>query len=201
MQNQETVNPDIIEGQADLSNTSQTEVPQEAPEGENQEDRNVPLGTHIKERRKRQEAEDKVKFYEERDKKKATEEAQYESVTREDVNKTQEQTIRLVEENIWKRANPEKTQKIDSELKEFLERRPNLAVAIDASSNRYEEAWELMTKLNPQQRANVPATQKPPSPGSPSGVPKGAAMNEAVDVMSMNDVEFNDWRKQKRGRR
>lgn len=175
-----------------------------------QQEQNVPLSALQKERRKRQDAEAELKMYREHQLKQMQgadpqeeDESQYEPVTRAELKKQQVQMMRDVEEKTWIRQNPEKAEIINEKLANFLKQRPNLAAAIEAAPNRYEEAWELMDKLSPRQKAalaNKPATKKE-APNSPSGVPKAAAMNQAVDVMNMSDSEFAAWRSSKRSRR
>jgi len=204
MENQEPVNPE--QDQSSLDETLNADPTVDNLGGETQE-QNIPLSAHIKERRKRQEAEskrqeaeEKLKFYEEQQKA-AEDESKYDSATKEDLSKLQRDTLRLVEETKWAKDNPDKYQKINEELPNFLKRRPNLAQAIDAASNRYEEAWVLMNALSPrQQQQDVNQTKRADSPGSPSGVPKAGALNEAVDLMNMSDDEFNKWRRQQRSK-
>ena len=175
-----------------------------------QQEHNVPLSALQKERRKRQDAEAELKVYREHQLKQMQgadpqeeDDSQYEPVTKAELKKQQVQMMRDVEEKTWIRQNPEKAEVINEKLANFLKQRPNLAAAIEAAPNRYEEAWELMDKLSPRQKAaltNKPSTKKD-TPNSPSGVPKAAAMNQAVDVMNMSDSEFAAWRKSKRSRR
>jgi len=207
MENQGTVPP---ESDSDLTSNTTVEQPQETL-GTEQEEKQVPLHALQKERQRRQEekqkldeANEKLRFYEQQ-KEAESDDSRYESATIEQLDKSQEETLRKVEERIWRRDNPEKCKQVDAELKEFLKRRPNLVPAINSSGNRYAEAWELMNALSPkerqQQSQQAQANAKPPAPGSPSGVPKGAALNATVDLMSMSDSEFNEWRRSKRGRR
>lgn len=129
--------------------------------------------------------------------------SRYESATREDLSKSQEEAIRVIEERMWIKQNPEKYEKINEHLPKFLKQRPNLAGAINQSSNRYEEAYTLMEALTPkqQQQLKSPQIAKRETPNAPGGVPKGAALNQAVDVMNMSDKEFAEWRSaQKRNR-
>ena len=198
---EETVNPpDEIEEVVAVE-------PEVAPE-EPKEEQNVPLSALQKERRKRQEIEAENRWLKEQSMKKETpapepDESRFESATREDLSKAEMEIIRKVEERSWIKNNPERYEKINELLPEFLKRRPNLAQAINAASNRYEEAWELMDKLSPREQKSLktPAAPKKEAPGNPASVPKGAAMNQAVDVMTMNDAEFNAWRKAARSRR
>ncbi len=135
--------------------------------------------------------------------------SRYESATREDLRnngaEVQAQTIRAVEERMWIRQNPDKYARITEELSTFLKQRPNLARAIDEAPNRYEEAYTLMEALSPKQqmqlRKDSTPSQKKQAPGSPGGVPKAAALNDAVDLMTMSDAEFAQWRKSKQKRR
>jgi len=112
-------------------------------------------------------------------------------------------TLSTSQQKKWIKDNPEKYEKINEYLPQFLKQRPNLASAINSASNRYEEAYELMDKLTPkqQQQFKAPAVPKKEAPGSPSGIPKAAALNQAVDVMGMNDTEFAAWRNSQKKRR
>jgi hypothetical protein len=175
-----------------------------------QQEHNVPLSALQKERRKRQDAEAELKMYREHQLKQMQQPAsqedddsQYEPVTKAELKKQQVQMMRDVEEKSWIRQNPEKAEAINEKLANFLKKRPNLAAAIEAAPNRYEEAWELMDKLSPRQKAALtsPPPTKKVTPNSPSGVPKAAAMNQAVDLMTMSDSEFVAWRNSKRTRR
>ncbi len=130
--------------------------------------------------------------------------SRYESATREDLSRSQEEAIRAIEEKLWIRQNPEKYERINEQLPTFLKQRPNLALAINSSANRYEEAYTLMEALSPKQQQQLrkeAVTPKKEAPNAPSGVPKAAAMNEAIDVMGMSDSEFAAWRNAKKKRR
>jgi len=176
-----------------------------------QHEQNVPLSALQKERRKRQEAESELKMYREHQLKQMQQpatpqeedESQYEPVTKAELKQQQVQMMRDVEEKSWMRQNPEKAEVINEKLANFLKKRPNLAAAIEAAPNRYEEAWELMDKLSPKQKAALNTKQaiKRDAPNSPSGIPKAAALNQAVDVMNMSDKEFSEYRQSKRKRR
>lgn len=174
-----------------------------APVEVEQKETQVPLSALQKERKKRQELEYENQLLKQQNQKPVEEdETQYESVTRKDLGHSKKEIMREVEENIWRKTNPERFAYVDENLKEFLNKRPNLATAIMQSSNRYEEAWELMNALTPKQQQQLKvATVKKDAPGAPSSVPKAAALNQAVDVMSMTDSEFHAWRSaQKRAR-
>jgi hypothetical protein len=128
--------------------------------------------------------------------------SKYESATREDLSKAQMEAVRIIEEKLWIKQNPEKYEKVNEYLPEFLNQRPNLAPAIGAASNRYEEAFVLMEALSPKQQSQLkPTTPKRVAPNAPTSIPKAAAMNEAVDVMTMNDADFNKWRQSQKRRR
>lgn len=129
--------------------------------------------------------------------------SRFESATREDLKTSQEEAVRIIEEKLWIKQNPEKYERVNDNLPQFLKQRPNLASAISQASNRYEEAYELMDKLSPKQQAMLskPTQPKKEAPNAPGSVPKGAQLNEAVDVMSMNDTEFAAWRQSKKRRR
>jgi len=191
---------------------------------EAQEEQKVPLSALQKERRKRQDAEQRglekdqeLRMFREHQLKQMQQpetqeedESQYEPVTKAELKQQeakfkqqQVQMMRDAEEKTWIRQNQEKAEIVNEKLTNFLKQRPNLAAAIEAAPNRYEEAWELMDKLTPKQKAALSsqAATKKDTPNSPSGVPKAAAMNQAVDVMNMSDSEFAVWRKSKRSRR
>lgn len=172
---------------------------------ESSEEKSVPLSVLQKERKKRQSLQQELESI--RSQPKAKEQqpeedySRYESVTKEELGKSQFETIRAVREDDWASTNPEKVAIIESELEDFLQLRPNLAPAIQSSTNRLKEAWELMTALSPKQRAAIKNNVQKDVPRSPGTVPKAAAMNEGVDVMNMNDQEFREWRKSKSRRR
>ncbi len=129
--------------------------------------------------------------------------SRYESATREDLSRSRDETVRDIEERLWVRQNPDKKQKIDEFLPTFLKQRPNLALAINQAPNRYEEAYTLMEALTPRQQSQLKKEIPPKkeAPNAPGGVPKAAALNEAVDVMNMSDTEFYAWRQSKKKRR
>lgn len=172
----------------------------------------VPLSALQKERKKRQELEQELQW--ERNRARAEAQAQqkpqeednsrYESATKEDLTRSQDEAIRIIEEKLWIKSNPEKYEKINEFLPQFLKQRPNLAPAINAAQNRYEEAYTLMEALTPKQQQQIrtaPQQPKKEAPGSPGSVPKAASLNQAVDVMSMSDAEFAAWRQSQRKRR
>lgn len=167
----------------------------------------VPLSALQKERKKRQELEMELQ-YERRQKSQPVQQqednSQYESATRAELSQSQAESIRIIEERLWIKQNPEKYEKVNEYLPEFLKQRPNLASAINSAHNRYEEAFTLMEALTPKQKQalkNPPAESKKQAPNSPTGVPKAAAINEVVDVMNMSDEEFSKWRAAQRRKR
>lgn len=183
-----------------------------------QEVKQVPLSVVQKERKKRQEAEAReqraaieLQYLKEQQQKQTQaapedDEDQYESVTKREhsnsLSKTRDEIMRDVEERMWIKANPEKAEFINENLANFLKKKPNLTSAISDSTNRYEEAYLLLNALTPRQQAQLkPAVKKTVAPGSPNSVPKGAALNQAVDVMSMSDSEYREWRNSKKVRR
>ncbi len=180
----------------------------ETPVQEQPKEEHVPLSALQKERRKRQEVEQELRWHKEQmmarkpDPVPEPDESLLESATKEDLGKVKQQVVRDVEERSWIKANPEKVAEINEKLAEFLKQRPNLASAIESATNRYEEAWELMDKLTPKQKAALKtAPAKKDAPGNPAAMPKAAAINQAVDVMNMSDSEFNAWRQSQRKRR
>jgi len=196
---EETVNPQV--------EAPEVEETQEPVEEQVEDNSRVPLSALQKERKKRQELELEIKWMKEQQAKAPVpppenDESRYESVTREDLAKFKEETLRDSEERRWIRENPERYEKVNELLPEFLKRRPNLSSAIAAANNRYEEAWELMDKLSPKEQQKLrSAPPRKEAPGSPASIPKGAAMSQAVDVMTMNDQEYSAWRAaQKRNR-
>jgi hypothetical protein len=197
----------------------QVELPVEqqesrSPVPEQPKEEHVPLSAHLKERRKRQEIEQELRWYKEQAMRPqvapaATEpdESLQEPVIREDLGKFKndfkKEVKREVFEHDWKKNNPEKLAEINDNLQEFLKQRPHLARAIEDAPNRFEEAWTLMDALSPKQRLALKpaAIAKKDAPGNPTGMPKAAAMNQAIDVMAMSDSEFNAWRQTQRKRR
>ena len=126
--------------------------------------------------------------------------ARYESATREDLSKSQQEIVRIVEEKQWIKNNPEKYERVNEFLPQFLKQRPNLSSAISQASNRYEEAYILMDALTPRQQQQIRQASQPKkeAPNAPSSVPKAAALNEAVDIMNMSDSDFSAWRQSKK---
>ncbi len=182
-------------------------------EGEEQqaayEPTQVPLSALQKQRQKTRELELELQWERQRNAQKAPVEpeeednSRYESATREDLSRSQEESLRIIEERLWIKQNPEKYEKVNEHLPQFLKQRPNLASAIKFSANRYEEAYTLMEALTPKQQAQMkaPPAPKKEAPGSPSSIPRAAALNQAVDVMSMSDKEFGEWRQSQKKRR
>lgn len=128
--------------------------------------------------------------------------SRYESATKEDLRSSQEEAVRIVEEKLWIKQNREKYDHVIENLPQFLKQRPNLASAINMSTNRYEEAFTLMSALSPkQQKEMITKPKRPEAPNGPNSIPKAAAMNDAIDVMNMNDSEFAAWRQSQRKRR
>ena len=131
----------------------------ETPVQEQPKEEHVPLSALQKERRKRQEIEQELKWHKEQMMARKPEhapepdESLLEAATKEDLGKVTQKVVRDVEERSWIKANPEKVAEINEKLSEFLKQRPNLASAIESATNRYEEAWELMDKLSPKQKA------------------------------------------------
>lgn len=126
----------------------------------------------------------------------------YESATRADLRNAKQEAVRDIEERLWIRANPDKYEEINEFLPKFLKQRPNLASAINSATNRYEEAFTLMNALSPkeQQKIAKSAPIKRDAPNAPTGIPRSAALNQSIDVMEMDDVEFGKWRASKRRR-
>lgn len=134
--------------------------------------------------------------------------SRYESATREDLKLSRAETIRELKEDLWISQNPEKAAYVDENLPKLLKIKPHLAASLKLAQNRYEEAFSFMEAFNPRQ-APQPARKDPAqqqsrpqprqeAPNSPGGVPKAAALNEAVDFMKMSDSEFNAWRQEQK---
>ena len=206
---QETVIDQIIEQHEEVATEQEADHPE--VESSQESTKQVPLSALQKERKKRQEIELELQWMKQREAQQYApppapveeDNSRYESATREDLLRAQEESLRLFEERQWIRSNPEKYEKVNEYLPKFLKQRPHLASAIKDAPNRYEEAYVLMEALTPkqQQQLKAPPTPKKDAPGSPTGVPKSAAMNQAVDVMSMSDSEFQAWRDSKKRRR
>ena len=186
-----------------------TNVQEDNEIGEPSQDKSpmIPLSVVQKLREKKKELELELQWERQRNAQSAQQKppeednSRYESATREDLRNSQEEAIRVIEEKLWIRQNPEKYEKVNEYLPTFLKQRPNLASAINLASNRYEEAYTLMEALTPKQQQQLAKDTKPhkkEAPNAPGGVPKAAVLNEAVDVMSMSDSEFVAWRKSKK---
>lgn len=213
MEDEDAVEPQIAEPIEQImdQHEADTNVQEDNVEVEQtQEKTMVPLSALQKLREKKKELELELQWERQRNAQaqaaqKPVEEdgSRYESATKEDLTKSQEEAIRIIEEKLWIKQNPEKFEKVQEYLPQFLKQRPNLASAINLASNRYEEAYELMDKLTPKQQRQLekPLPPKKEAPNAPGGVPKAAALNEAVDVMNMSDSEFAAWRASKKRRR
>lgn len=188
------------------------DMTQDAPANETKEEQMVPLAAHTKLRKRAQEAEQEAQWLRQQLNSQRTitpppeeDTSRYESATKAELGQSQNETVRLVEEKLWIKANPDKYEKVNELLPDFLKQRPNLTHAINSASNRYEEAYTLMEALTPKQQQKIkPAVVKKEvkeAPGAPNGIPKSAAMNEAVDVMNMSDKEFSEWRQSQKKRR
>lgn len=197
--------------QESLQDQEQQPEAQESAEEqqEEQQEHTVPLTALQKERRKRQEAEQKNRWYEELQAKGSTgqsneeEDDSYEAATKADLKQFEKQALRAVDERSWIKENPEKFEEINESLQDFLKQRPHLAPAIENAPNRYQEAWALMTALSPKQKMDLKRSSQPAkkaAPNSPNSVPKAAGINQAVDLMSMDDAEFRKWRQSQRRR-
>ncbi len=223
MTEEETVQPHLDETMREAlqDDVYEDNLPQEKaePEAEQKEETTVPLSALQKERKKRQELEhEKIRYETENrilreQQQRATlpepkeDETQYESTTRKELktglSQTKEEILREVRETFWVENNPEKFERTREHLDNFLKQRPNLRDAIANAPNRWEEAYTLMEALTPKQQSQLrtPQAPKKETPGNPSGIPKAAALNQAVDVMSMSDKEFNEWRQTQKRRR
>lgn len=184
---------------------TQQQVDQQEASEEIREEQKVPLSALQKERKKRQDLELENRYLKEyavpkQERPQENDDLNYEPITKKEMAtqlaKERTETLRMAEERIWIKQNPEKVEIINEKLPEFLKIKPNLASAIDAATNRYEEAWELMDKLTPKQKQSLKptSTAKKDAPNSPSSVPKASNLNQTVDFMSMNDAEFRTWR-------
>lgn len=178
--------------------------PVEEPVQEEKAETQVPLSALQKERKKRQEIEQELQYLRQQSyvpPPQVEDTSRYESATREDLSRSQAEAVRIVEEKLWIRQNPEKYEKVNEYLPEFLKQRPNLAAAIGSAANRYEEAYVLMEALTPKQQQQLKKdVMKKEAPNAPSSVPKAASLNHSVDLMNMSDAEFNAWRKQQKRR-
>jgi len=207
-QNPTQETPEAIENVSDVVQQEAEEAsPDQEVVAEDKEEKTVPLAALQKERKRRQEAEMNAEFQKQQFEKAQKNEPEddsykYESATKEDLMKAQQEAIRQVEEKRWIKENPEKFELLNENLSNFLKQKPHFVTAIDSVENRYEEAYSLMTAFNPrpQQQAKKQKIDRE-APHSPSTVPKTAAMNAKVDVMSMSDSEFKTWQKGLKKRR
>lgn len=198
------MNEVTVEPQEEVVEETQVDTAiQEVIEPIEQKETHVPLSALQKERKRRQELEYENQFLKEQNKQSAPveDDSQYESVTKADLKQHSRQIERAIEEKSWIKNNPEKAQRVDQDLEDFLRQKPHLASALRDSPNRYEEAWALMNALSPKQQQKMKAAPpKREAPGSPNNIPKAAAMDQAVDLMSMSDSEYLSWRKAQKKR-
>lgn len=201
MEDEEVVSPqeEVAEVVSEMQEDHgvETAIADESPKEDH-----VPLSKFIKERKKRQELEQR---YQELAKTQTQREdtSMYESATKQDLGHTQQEIIRVVEERAWIKSNPEKYERLQEQLQDFLEQKPHLAEAIKYAPNRWEEAYALMDALSPkqqqQQKRNEPVRKV--APNAPTSVPKSAGIKEAEDLMNMSDAEYFAWRKSKKSNR
>lgn len=162
---EQEVAQEVIEDMAQEA-PQEAETPQEPQEQE--EVAQVPLTALQKERKRRQEAEMKAEYLEKQYASNQEEDiSRYENATREDLTKNQGETVRLVEERLWAKSNPEKYNKVNEDLPEFLKQKPHLASAIAQAPNRYEEALLLMNAYSDKPRGQAaPRKESKPAPRS-----------------------------------
>lgn len=201
--NEEVVEPlEQIVQETEVQIDEPVEQEQEVVEKQTQ----VPLSALQKERQKRKEVELELQWERQRAQKTVEnpeeDNSRYESATKEDLIKAQQEAVRMSEENYWIRSNPERYEYVNEHLATFLKQRPNLTSAISTAGNRYEEAYTLMNALTQKEQVKLKsnAAPKKEAPHAPTGIPRAAALNEAVDVMSMDDKEFHEWRAKARRR-
>lgn len=201
---------DPVTPQEEVREEIETEVPAQEDqvlEQEPAQDKQVPLSALQKERKRRQELEQELYWERQRiqnaqkEVESQDDSSRYESATREDLAKARNETLRDLEERMWIRANPDKFEFVNEQLPKLLQQRPNLVSAINGSQNRYEEALILMNAYNPRPSAVQKPLVKRDAPNGPASIPKGAAMNQAVDVMTMSDKEYSSWRQMQKRRR
>jgi hypothetical protein len=203
MSEQELVPPENagVELAQEMIQDQKIEIAQEAAQDDLPKEDHVPLSKFIKERKKRQEAEQRA-MQAEKQRQQVDDTAQYESATRADLGHTQNEIIRIVEERQWARNNPEKYERLQANLEDFLEKKPYLAEALKHAPNRWEEAYELMDALSTKERKVAkPVEKRRDAPNSPTSVPKASAINEVKDFMAMTDAEYRAYRESKRVRR
>lgn len=147
------------------ADTNASEVNNEPEINQSQEKTMIPLSVAQKLREKKRELElelqwekqERQRLLSQQTAQKPLEEdnSRYESATREDLTKSQEEIVRIVEEKSWIRSNPEKFDMVKELLPQFLKQRPNLARAIEEATNRYEEAYTLMVAYRRNSSSNL----------------------------------------------
>lgn len=208
-QHEETVEHEVVQAEVhdDLDDYETSEA---------SETKTVPLKAVQKERKRRQEAEaaaqrnaielEYLKAQLSKPKVAEEDESEYESASRKELrdtaSKTKDDVKRDLREEIWAESHSAQVEYVDENLATFLKQRPHLTSAIANAPNRYKEAYELMTALSPKQQARL--SEKPKkrdAPHAPNSVPKSAGVNQAIDIMSLSDDEFNKWRASSRKKR
>ena len=208
----QAISPDELV--ADMQQSVDGEKHEEQPE---QEEKLVPLSALQRERKKRQEAELHSEWHlQERQrmmqqqvapKEEEEDETLYESATKGELRKSKQETIdaavREVKEQLWVDNNPEKTEYVNQKLTNFLKQNQDYAYVLKKAPNRYQEAYRLMTALEPEEptQQKTRTETKKDAPNAPTSVPKSTAMNANIDLMKMSDKEYQDWRASKRKRR
>lgn len=201
----ETVKEEAQEAQEQEASTESSATQQEAKQEsqENVEERKekmVPLSALQKERQRRKEYEQRLLEKEQQEAQARDEEEKWEAATKADLSTSTKELKREMREETWMDQNPDKTALVNEKLNDLLTKKPHLKATIQAAPNRYLEAWEQVTFHMDKPRVEKRVVEKP-SPGSPTAVPKSAAVNQTMDVMNMSDKEYNEWRRSRIKRR
>lgn len=191
----------------------------ELQEGQQEEQKMVPLSAMLATRKKAQEAEERAlkaeaanQAYQQYFNKMSTPEEKQEEedpnalVERQHLAQNTANTKRDILETLYQDMNPEAVQKINKYLKPILEKKPWLASSVDTAQNRYARAYEIvqdylhLVEEKPQGRQSnnqdgrriIENAQKPRSPAEvgKSARPEGVEYLKSIQ----GKKEFREYR-------
>ncbi len=199
-QTTEQVVDEVVSQEANVDETQTEEVSQDETQ---KEEETVPLSAKIAERKKRQEAEQKVLWLEDQmTKLQQTQQPQQQPVDNSEDLLTVGQSNnnfasfkRDILEEFFLEQNPQTIERIKTELPEILKQPGNkwLADSIAQAPNRLQRAEQIMGMFGTKKEA-LPAPNRDNTPRSPQSVAKTNKLSIADRIMSMSDQELDDWR-------
>jgi hypothetical protein len=174
------------------------EEPQEQPVEEKKEEL-IPVSAQIAERRKRQEAEERVRWLEQQLTNQQPKQPEADNsddlLTVGQQKATLDEWKRSILEEAYMEQNPEIVERVRDELPEILSdpRHKWLADTINQAPNRLQRAQQVLEMIKPKKQA-APPPNRANTPKSPQGMAKTNKLSIADRLMTMSDQELEDWR-------